>query len=147
MSELDEKTRERYLKEMGITIWTLRDAAPAADTLSVTPDTAIDTRALMPPEAEPARKPSRPEKTPASGPGLPEDFPAMLPPKHSGMIFRLRRHPAPGFPAFDVADAATASALSAETAAGPDSWENCSVRSAIANVATSARPATRSCRV
>ncbi|EEO27523.1 uracil-DNA glycosylase [Oxalobacter paraformigenes] len=123
MSELDEKTRERYLKEMGITIWTLRDAAPAADTLSVTPDTAIDTRALMPPEAEPARKPSRPEKTPASGPGLPEDFPAMLPPEAFGDDFPPPPASGTGFPAFDVADAATASALSAETAAGPDSWE------------------------
>ena len=31
MSELDENTRRRYLKEMGITVWSLRDTVPVPE--------------------------------------------------------------------------------------------------------------------
>ena len=123
MSELDEKTRERYLKEMGITVWSLRGAAPAADILSGMPDKAIDTRTVSRQETEPARQTRQPEKTQPPGPGIPEDFPGMLPPEAFAEDFPLPPPAGTGFPPFDPAEAVTASGLSAETVPGPDSWE------------------------
>lgn len=119
MSELDEKTRERYLKEMGITVWSLRDAAPAPET----PAQMSDSAALAPPEAAPAGKSPQPAKTLQSIPDVPADFPDSVSPEAFPDDFPPPSLPEADLSAFGIAEAATLPDTAPETASGPDSWE------------------------
>ena len=127
MSELDDDTRERYLKEMGITVWSLRDTAqmpedlpPAKPVVRAVPPEIV-TRKNTDGSAVESNRTVRPEKTTAPDLDIPpflSDFP---PPE---TFFSDVPQPVP-FDEEPSAFISPESVPSAETAVeqGPDNWE------------------------
>lgn len=130
MSGLDENTRRRYLKEMGITVWSLRDTGQIRETpAKIAP---IPVRTAEPetgtPETEkrqaaPQRRPVRQETRPEPESDMPpflSDFPPpeaffenMPPPASFDTAISVPAYPEPE----------TAPLPEAPAMQGPDSWE------------------------
>lgn len=125
MSELDENTRRRYLKEMGITVWSLRDTVPVPEMPAAA--AAVQSETVVP-EAEKrhivsSHRPVRQDVSPAPEPDIPSflsDLPPpeaffdnLPPPSSFHDDIPLPVHPEPEF----VPSSETASVQA------PDSWE------------------------
>lgn len=121
MSGLDDRTRNRYLEEMGITVWSLRNTAPADAASAETgpADTAVHSEPVL----ETRRKPAVPtvntaHPEPVSEPDIPP-FLSDFPPPDT--FFDDLPPPIPFD--IDVMEPPAIMPSGPETTSEPDSWE------------------------